>query len=271
MTTLSPLRIAVLGAGRIGSAFAFQFLGLRIPIAKSNGIAGRVRNSTTLRPLSEKMPNPNRRGRPGAEIPPSSQALIHGDSHSGSVMATQTDTRVIDPEFALVGPIGFDLGAFLGNLLIGYFSQPGHATEAEPRTKVANWLIEQIPIFWEQFRQRFLALRQSDANGDAFAPDMLLDPQSRAALLAEQQRFVDGPYPDMVGFAAAKMILRILGFAHVIDFEEIADPARRAKRERATLEFARTMLTRPERFSTIGALVLAARKHAADTRSACAG
>src|SRR5258708_26421933 len=46
------------------------------------------------------------------------QALIHGDLHSGSLMVTENDTRVIDPEFAFYGPIGFDLGAFFGNLLL---------------------------------------------------------------------------------------------------------------------------------------------------------
>ncbi|MGN6451949.1 MAG: S-methyl-5-thioribose kinase, partial [Steroidobacteraceae bacterium] len=35
------------------------------------------------------------------------QALVHGDLHSGSVMVTEGDTRVIDPEFAFYGPIGF--------------------------------------------------------------------------------------------------------------------------------------------------------------------
>jgi 5-methylthioribose kinase len=56
------------------------------------------------------------------------QALIHGDLHSGSVMVTENDSRVIDPEFAFYGPIGFDLGAFFGNLLLSWYSQPGHST-----------------------------------------------------------------------------------------------------------------------------------------------
>jgi 5-methylthioribose kinase len=34
------------------------------------------------------------------------EALLHGDLHTGSVMVTESDTRVIDPEFAFFGPIG---------------------------------------------------------------------------------------------------------------------------------------------------------------------
>ncbi len=36
------------------------------------------------------------------------------------------DTRVIDPEFGFYGPMGFDVGAYLANLLLAYFSQVGH-------------------------------------------------------------------------------------------------------------------------------------------------
>ena len=43
-------------------------------------------------------------------------------------MMTESDTRIIDPEFAFFGPMGFDVGAVLGNLLMSYFSQDGHAT-----------------------------------------------------------------------------------------------------------------------------------------------
>jgi len=61
------------------------------------------------------------------------QALIHGDLHTGSVMVTRESTQVIDPEFAFYGPMGFDVGAFLGNLILAFFAQDGHADEANDR------------------------------------------------------------------------------------------------------------------------------------------
>ena len=42
------------------------------------------------------------------------QALIHSDLHTGSLMVNADDTRVIDPEFAFYGPMGFDIGARVG-------------------------------------------------------------------------------------------------------------------------------------------------------------
>lgn len=53
------------------------------------------------------------------------QALLHGDLHSGSIMVTDTDTKVIDPEFGFMGPMAFDIGNYIGNLLLAYFSRPG--------------------------------------------------------------------------------------------------------------------------------------------------
>src|SRR5690606_32450588 len=46
------------------------------------------------------------------------QALIHGDFHTGSIFVTEEDTKVIDPEFAFYGPMGFDIGALYANLLL---------------------------------------------------------------------------------------------------------------------------------------------------------
>lgn len=62
-----------------------------------------------------------------------SQALIHGDLHTGSVMVTRNSTQVIDPEFAFYGPMGFDIGAFLGNLILAFFAQNGHADKSNDR------------------------------------------------------------------------------------------------------------------------------------------
>jgi 5-methylthioribose kinase len=52
----------------------------------------------------------------------SPEALIHGDLHTGSIMVTESETRMIDPEFAFYGPMGFDLGAVIGNLIMAYLS-----------------------------------------------------------------------------------------------------------------------------------------------------
>lgn len=46
-----------------------------------------------------------------------SQALIHGDLHTGSIFVNQAGLKVIDPEFAFYGPMGYDIGNVIGNLV----------------------------------------------------------------------------------------------------------------------------------------------------------
>ncbi|HTT04565.1 MAG TPA: S-methyl-5-thioribose kinase [Steroidobacteraceae bacterium] len=179
------------------------------------------------------------------------QALLHGDLHSGSVMVTDTDSRVIDPEFAFYGPIGFDLGAFMGNLLLSWYSQPGHATRADDRSAYRDWILQQARTFWESFHHRFLALWSEHGDGDAFARRMFSGAHDPAALREARERFMSDLFADMLGFAACKMIRRILGFAHVSDFESIVEPALRARCEAAALSMARRLLTQPQRFRSI--------------------
>lgn len=52
-------------------------------------------------------------------------------------MVTQDSTQVIDPEFSFYGPMGFDIGAYLGNLILAFFAQDGHAARGNDR-KVSN-------------------------------------------------------------------------------------------------------------------------------------
>jgi 5-methylthioribose kinase len=179
------------------------------------------------------------------------QALVHGDLHSGSVMVTEDDTRVIDPEFAFYGPIGFDLGAFLGNLLLSWYSQPGHATERDNRIAYQQWLLEQVETFWESFRRSFVALWAENARGDALPTSMFSRPEETPTLEAARGVFLDGLFADMLGFGACKMIRRIVGFAHVIDFDRIQDAALRARCEADALAMARALLTHPTQFRSI--------------------
>jgi 5-methylthioribose kinase len=183
------------------------------------------------------------------------QALLHGDLHSGSVMVSGEDTRVIDPEFAFYGPIGFDLGAFFGNLLLSWYSQPGHAGPHDDRIAYQAWILEQARVFWEAFRRRFLASWAQHAMGDAFPAAMFSTAEDRADLQAARQRYVDSIFADMLGFGACKMIRRILGFAHVLDFDSIPDAALRGRCEANALAFARLLLTHPQRFASIDSVL----------------
>jgi 5-methylthioribose kinase len=179
------------------------------------------------------------------------QALLHGDLHSGSVMVTDADTRVIDPEFACYGPIGFDLGAFFGNLLLSWYSQPGHAAGRGAQEAYQEWILAQARTFWETFRTRFLALWAEHGEGDLFPTALFASAEEAIALREARGAFVDSVFTDMLGFAACKMLRRIVGFAHVIDFDRIPDANVRAWCETGALAMARLLLTHPEQFRSL--------------------
>ena len=74
------------------------------------------------------------------------QALLHGDMHTGSLMVTQDTTYAIDAEFAMYGPIAFDVGKFMANLLLAFFALDGHSTASDTRTKQRAWLYQVWPL-----------------------------------------------------------------------------------------------------------------------------
>jgi 5-methylthioribose kinase len=86
------------------------------------------------------------------------EALIHGDLHTGSIMVTEGSTVVIDPEFAFYGPMGFDLGAVIGNLLMAYLASAGHERSPGERRLFEVWVLETIENVWSEFAREFLEL-----------------------------------------------------------------------------------------------------------------
>jgi 5-methylthioribose kinase len=188
------------------------------------------------------------------------EALLHGDLHTGSVLVTAGDTRVIDPEFAFYGPMGFDLGALIGNFLLAHASQRGHERTRGERDDYRIYLLAQLGDLWTTFTQVFTDLWREHAQGDLYSRRLLSD----APELLERAitRRLQSIWDQSVGFAACKMLRRILGLAHVEDFESIADLELRAGCERLAAELARDMLLNPRAYVDVTALIRAARQHA---------
>jgi 5-methylthioribose kinase len=189
----------------------------------------------------------------------SAQALIHGDLHTGSIMVTPDDTRVIDPEFAFMGPIGFDVGAVIGNLLLAFFAQEGHEATAHARDAYRDWILAQAEDVWSGFHDRFLELWRASPSGDAYLPSLFASDEDRQAMEKERARFMRALFEDTLAFAGAKMIRRILGLAHVEDLEAIADPELRARCEAKALRLARELLVGAKSFASLADVVTAAR------------
>ena len=190
----------------------------------------------------------------------SPEALIHGDLHTGSIMVTESETRVIDPEFAFYGPMGFDIGAVLANLLMAYFASSGHERALGERRAFEAWVLDIVEGVWNEFSGKFLELWRMEAAGDAYPAGLFAGEKGGARLETERRAYMARLFGDTVGFAAAKIIRRIFGLAHNIDFEWIEDPRTRAVCEARSLRLARAMMVDTASFPTIGSVTKAARE-----------
>jgi 5-methylthioribose kinase len=182
------------------------------------------------------------------------QALLHGDLHSGSVMVAQNDTRVIDGEFAWVGPIGFDPGTFIANLLLAWYAKAGHGAGAAATESYRAWILEQVVTFWLRFRSQFLAHWNAyQGSSDGYPASHFAN--ATKGLQAIQEGFLQDVWADTVGFAAIEIIRRTVGFAQVADFNAIADVSLRSQLQAAAINLACELLLQPARHRDVQALV----------------
>ena len=178
------------------------------------------------------------------------ETLVHGDLHSGSVMVTKEDTRVIDPEFAFYGPMAFDVGMLLANYWMAFFSQRGHETQ-DSRTDMRSYLLKVISDTWEIFRNEFALLWRTERTGILYQASLF---EGRDDPLAAEQALnhvVHELWTDMLGFAGVEIHRRILGLAHNADFEEIEDADLRAACEARALKLGRHLAVNRHRIQSL--------------------
>jgi 5-methylthioribose kinase len=171
------------------------------------------------------------------------QALIHGDLHTGSIMVTEEDTRVIDAEFAFYGPMGFDVGAVIANLLLNYAAQEVRIEDAGERERNQQYLLDTIEELWHVFAQEFKALWEKEGKEHFAAVPGYVDDYLLRVL------------QDAAGFAGCKMIRRVIGLAPVADLETIEDDFQRARAERLALAIGQALILERTRVQEISDLI----------------
>jgi 5-methylthioribose kinase len=179
------------------------------------------------------------------------QTLLHGDLHSGSVMVTESDTRVIDPEFAVYGPMGFDVGMLFANFWLAYFAQGGHEAKPQARDDYREWILQVVTECWAVFRHEFTALWRSERKGILYERSLFEDQGDPIAAEQALHHYLHGIWIDALGFAGVEMHRRILGLAHVHDLESIADADRRAVCERRALALGRHLVVNRKQIGSL--------------------
>ncbi|MCF6271944.1 MAG: S-methyl-5-thioribose kinase [Rhodobacteraceae bacterium] len=180
-----------------------------------------------------------------AKFANNAETMLHGDFHTGSVMVTENDTRVIDPEFVLYGPMGFDIGMLLGNFWMAYFAQPGHGDDA----KYQAWILQTIAGVWAAFTTEFSQLWRNERTGILYEA-ALFEGQPLAAEQALTHKLAM-IWEDTLGFAGVEMIRRTLSLAHIAENDTISDETLRATCEAKGLELGRQLVVNRARMGGI--------------------
>ena len=185
------------------------------------------------------------------------ETLCHGDLHSGSVMCTDNETKVIDPEFGFYGPMGFDIGMLISNYLMAYFSQPGHR-DSEKLSEYQNWILKVIEETFETFRQEFKKLWNSERTGILFPKSMFEDQGDSSALALNEM--LEHIWQDAVAVCGIEMHRRVLSLAHNADFEEINDTKKRSQLEARNLMMGRELILNNKSIKNASELTSLAKK-----------
>ena len=164
------------------------------------------------------------------------QALIHGDLHSGSIFVKEDSTKVIDPEFACYGPIGYDVGNIVGNLCFAWANACVTIGDNKARKAYLAWIETTMADIVDLFNRKFLAL---------FAAGVT-DPLGRTPGYAEW--FLSTVMADTAGVAGLEIIRRTVGAAQVKDLTTIEPPESRALAERIVILAAKDYIMRRAEF-----------------------
>ncbi len=175
------------------------------------------------------------------------QALLHGDLHTGSIFIRPDSTKVIDPEFAYYGPMGYDIGAIIANLLLNYAGQAHWSADDAGRADYRAYLLDTVRSVWTSFEAKFRTLWEQDC----------VDRLARASD-AYKNDYMQRLLQDSIGYAGCKMVRRIVGLAHVADIDKIPDAALRESAQRTALRIGKALIMNNRQASSIEEVIAAA-------------
>ena len=139
------------------------------------------------------------------------QALLHGDLHTGSIFVKKDSTKVFDPEFAFFGPMGYDIGNVVANLIFAYDN--GVAAGAEEfNAWVLDCIRETVDLFIAKFRKAY--------------DECVTEPMAKVAGFREA--YLKSILSDTAGYTGTELHRRTVGMAQVKDVNTIADPEKKA-------------------------------------------
>lgn len=184
------------------------------------------------------------------------QALIHGDLHTGSIFIKPDSMKVIDPEFAFFGPIGYDTGNVIANLIFAWVrALVSPIQDSEKHAKFMEWIEGTVKDAVDLFIQKSQKILTEKTTDPMFSSPEL------------QSWYIDTLIADTAGVAGLEINRRIIGMAKVKDITTIEDQDKRARAERILMETARNLIVERSSYKTGSDFINTVKKFEAETGS----
>ena len=165
-----------------------------------------------------------------------SEALLHGDLHTGSIFIDESKSVVFDAEFAFYGPYSYDIGLLFANILLNYVSWEGRMDKSKNEIiSYRKYLLDLCTEIWEEFLANLNYLWNNESK------DVITE------IDRYEEEYIKNLLHETIGFCSCEIMRRIIGMAHVQDLDEIEDLKLRAKAQILGLKIAKKLiLTRNE-------------------------
>ena len=163
------------------------------------------------------------------------QALLHGDLHSGSIFLNEHDLKVLDPEFAFYGPMGYDIGNVIGNLFFAWANKAFTAPESQAFCDQLAGCIESVfDLTREKLARRY--------------DELVTLPLYRVP--AFRRSWLDGVMADSAGYAGTEIIRRTVGDSKVMELDSVTDPTLKIPMERALIKLGIALIKQRRQLRT---------------------
>lgn len=152
------------------------------------------------------------------------QSLIHGDLHSGSIFVRTIEEResirikILDPEFAFYGPIGYDLGNIAAHFIFACVYSKYMKTENNEKFRI--YCRDSVKQLFEEFTHLGIKYLSENVKDPIFKQKLFLN------------KYLQKIKESAVRFAGAEINRRVIGSAKVPEITSLENLETRLKMER---------------------------------------
>lgn len=173
------------------------------------------------------------------------EALIHADLHTGSIMLNQNEMFVIDSEFAFMGPMAFDLGLLLANLITAWVSHQVHHSDSDFQDELLTTMID----FINRFNTEFSLLWQQHRN------HMVQSYFTEIEFSTYQQSYLKNIFQETIGYAGLELCRRVCGIAGVKEIRGIVNDKTKQLAEKWVLSIGLAWVENYKQYDSIEAVI----------------